>query len=390
MNLTITRRLPTAVFLIAFAHLALELHHNFLPVVYPLLIERMGLTYSQIGTLALSISLSGALSQPLFGYLSDRWDARLMMASSIAWLGVGMGLVGVAAHYTGQYWLLIPLIVLASFGSAAYHPAGAALIPANTQTGRRGTAMSIFSVGGNLGSALSPLLVSAALLWFGLRGTAILIPIALLTGAFLFSQIHLFALPKHAAVEAGQRHYGPRLALALVVLIVAARSWFQGSLLTYLPEWLLGQGRPLEVASSIFSVLLVSLSLGSMSGGILSDRVGSVPVIVVSLGLLGPLHWLMLHTTGGTQLLCIGLTGVMIGASFPVTILMAQEIWPRATGLASSLVMGLGWLPAGIGSWVVGLIADRSSLTIGLTTLIFVPLVGVTAALLFRWQFDKM
>jgi FSR family fosmidomycin resistance protein-like MFS transporter len=389
MNLTLTKRLPTAVFLIAFAHLALELHHNFLPVVYPLLIERMGLTYSQIGILALSISLSGALTQPLFGYLSDRWDARLMMVGSIVWLGVGMGLVGVAAYYTGQYWMLVLLIVLASFGSAAYHPAGAVLIPANTQPGRWGAAMSIFSVGGNLGSALSPLLVSAGLLWFGLRGTAVLVPIALLIGGFLFSQIGLFALPKHTAVESGERQYGSWLALALIVLIVAARSWFQGSLTTYLPEWLLSQGRPLESASSIFSVLLVSVSVGSMSGGTLSDRVGRVPIIVVSLGLLGPLHWLMLQTTGTVQLLCIGLIGVMIGATFPVTILMAQEIWPRATGLASSLVMGVGWLPAGIGSWVVGLIADRSSLSAGLTTLIFVPLVGVTAVILFKWRSDK-
>jgi FSR family fosmidomycin resistance protein-like MFS transporter len=97
----------------------------------------------------------------------------------------------------------------------------------------------------------------------------------------------------------------------------------------------------------------------------------------------------MLQTTGTVQLLCIGLIGVMIGATFPVTILMAQEIWPRATGLASSLVMGVGWLPAGIGSWVVGLIADRSSLSAGLTTLIFVPLVGVTAVILFKWRSDK-
>jgi FSR family fosmidomycin resistance protein-like MFS transporter len=171
--------------------------------------------------------------------------------------------------------------------------------------------------------------------------------------------------------------------------VVAARSWFQGTLTTYLPEWLLAQGRPLEIASSIFSVLLVSTSVGSISGGTLSDKVGRVPIIVASLAVLGPLHWLMLHTTGIMQIAAIALIGVMIGATFPVTILMAQEIWPRATGLASSLVMGLGWLPAGIGSWVVGLIADRSSLTTGLATLILVPLVGVTAVLLFHWRFPK-
>ena len=91
MNLTLPKRLPTAVLLIAFTHFALELHHNFLPVVYPLLIERMGLTYSQIGTLALAVSISGALTQPLFGYLSDRWDARVMVVGSIGWIGLWMG-----------------------------------------------------------------------------------------------------------------------------------------------------------------------------------------------------------------------------------------------------------------------------------------------------------
>ena len=386
MNLTLPKRLPTAVLLIAFTHFALELHHNFLPVVYPLLIENMGLTYSQIGTLALVVSVSGALTQPLFGYVSDRWDPRVMVAGSMGWIGLWMGLFGVVAYYGQQYWMLIPIIVLGSFASAAYHPAGAALIPANTTT-RRGAAMSLFSVGGNLGSALSPLIVSAGLLYFGLRGTAVLIPLGLIICVFMFSQNQHMAVPAHTAVKGGEPQYGSWLALGLIVLVVAARSWFQGSLITYLPEYLLGQGRPLETASSIFSVLLVSVSIGSISGGTLSDRVGRVPIIVGSLLLMGPLHWLMLHTTGVAQIVCIGLIGVTIGASFPVTILMAQEMWPQATGLAGSLVMGLGWLPAGIGAWVVGFIADRSSLTAGLTTLIFVPLVGVASILLFKWQF---
>jgi FSR family fosmidomycin resistance protein-like MFS transporter len=241
-----------------------------------------------------------------------------------------------------------------------------------------------------LGSALSPLIVSAGLLWFGLRGTAVLIPLGLLISLFLFSQSRQLVLPEHTTVKSSEPQYGSWVALSLIVLVVGARSWFQGSLTTYLPEWLLSEGRPLSVASSIFSVLLVSLSLGSISGGTLSDKVGRVPIIAGSMLLMGPLHWLMLHTTGLSQIICIGLVGVTIGASFPVTILMAHEIWPRATGLAGSLVMGLGWLPAGIGSWVVGLVADRSSLTNGLTTLIFVPLVGVAAVLLFHWRFRKM
>ena len=388
MNLTLTKRLPTAVFLIAFTHFALELHHNFLPVVYPLLIEKMGLTYSQIGTLALVVSISGALTQPLFGYVSDRWDPRMMVAGSMAWIGFWMGLFGVVAYYSQQYWLLMPIIILGSFASAAYHPAGAALVPANAAT-RRGAAMSLFSVGGNLGSALSPLIVSAGLLWFGLRGTAVLIPLGLLISLFLFSQSRQLARPEHTATKGSESQTGSWLALGLIVLVVAARSWFQGSLITYLPEWLLSEGRPLSLASSIFSILLISLSIGSISGGTLSDKVGRVPIIAGSMVLMVPFYWLMFHTSGIAQIVAIALVGVMVGASFPVTILMAQEIWPQATGLAGSLVMGLGWLPAGIGSWVVGLVADRWSLTTGLTTLMFVPLVGLTAVLLFKWRFDE-
>ena len=388
MNLTLTKRLPTAVFLIAFTHFALELHHNFLPVVYPLLIEKMGLTYSQIGTLALVVSISGALTQPLFGYVSDRWDPRMMVAGSMAWIGFWMGLFGVVAYYSQQYWLLMPVIILGSFASAAYHPAGAALVPANAAT-RRGAAMSLFSVGGNLGSALSPLIVSAGLLWFGLRGTAVLIPLGLLISLFLFSQSRQLARPEHTATKGSESQTGSWLALGLIVLVVAARSWFQGSLITYLPEWLLSEGRPLSLASSIFSILLISLSIGSISGGTLSDKVGRVPIIAGSMVLMVPFYWLMFHTSGIAQIVAIALVGVMVGASSPVTILMAQEIWPQATGLAGSLVMGLGWLPAGIGSWVVGLVADRWSLTTGLTTLMFVPLVGLTAVLLFKWRFDE-
>ena len=388
MNLTLTKRLPTAVFLIAFTHFALELHHNFLPVVYPLLIEKMGLSYSQIGTLALVVSISGALTQPLFGYVSDRWDPRMMVAGSMAWIGFWMGLFGVVAYYSQQYWLLMPVIILGSFASAAYHPAGAALVPANAAT-RRGAAMSLFSVGGNLGSALSPLIVSAGLLWFGLRGTAVLIPLGLLISLFLFSQSRQLARPEHTATKGSESQTGSWLALGLIVLVVAARSWFQGSLITYLPEWLLSEGRPLSLASSIFSILLISLSIGSISGGTLSDKVGRVPIIAGSMVLMVPFYWLMFHTSGIAQIVAIALVGVMVGASFPVTILMAQEIWPQATGLAGSLVMGLGWLPAGIGSWVVGLVADRWSLTTGLTTLMFVPMVGLTAVLLFKWRFDE-
>ncbi|HEX6383573.1 MAG TPA: MFS transporter, partial [Anaerolineae bacterium] len=148
-------------------------------------------------------------------------------------------------------------------------------------------------------------------------------------------------------------------------------------------EWLQSNGRSLEAAGSMLSVLLITVSIGSLSGGTLSDRVGRLPIVVISLGLLGPAQWLFLHAAGAVQILCLVFIGVMIGGTFPVAILMAQETWPHAVGLASALVLGLGWLPAGIGSWVSGLIADQTSLGFALTSLVFAPVVGVAAALLY-------
>ena len=110
-----------------------------------------------------------------------------------------------------------------------------------------------------------------------------------------------------------------------------------------------------------------------------SDRFGRIPVIAVSLLTMMPAQWLLLHSTGPAQLGSVLLIGIMIGASFPVTIVLAQEAWPKSVGLASAMVMGLGWLPSGLGALVVGQIADRSSLTAGLATLTFVPVVGLLA-----------
>lgn len=144
-----TSFLTRFVFLVTLAHLTIELCGNFLPVLYPILINTLGLTYSQIGGIALVAGLSEALLQPVFGYLSDRWGAQRMTVLSIAWMGMLLGLVG----FTWNYLSLVVLVGLGVLGSAAFHPAGATLVTARGGS-KRGTAISIFSVGGNFGSAL--------------------------------------------------------------------------------------------------------------------------------------------------------------------------------------------------------------------------------------------
>ncbi|HZD10277.1 MAG TPA: MFS transporter [Candidatus Binatia bacterium] len=383
---SILERLSSGALLIATGHLSLELSNNFLPVAYPLLIQKLDLSYAQVGTVAFVAVTAATLLQPLFGYLSDRFDSRKLLVLSLFWIGTIMALTGLA----GSYWLLLFVVAAGGLGSAAFHPAAAALASAVAGR-RRGASMSIFSVGGNMGAALSPLLIGTALLQLGLPGTVVLVPVMWAISFVLFRRFaRLPAVNGRAADSSSPSsgvQIGPPLALVLVVLIAAARSWFQASLNTYLPEWLQTQGWSAEHASLLLSVMLASVAVGSLTGGTLSDRLGRLPVVLLSFTLAIPVLWFLLHTHGPLQVLCISLAGVMIGATFPVTILMAQEAWPRAVGLASSLAIGLGWLPGGLGAWSVGILADRFSLTFALSTLIAAPLVGLGAAILFMQRF---
>lgn len=350
------------------------------------MINTLGLTYSQIGGIALVAGLSEALLQPVFGYLSDRWGAQRMTVLSIAWMGLLLGLVG----FTWNYLSLVVLVGLGVLGSAAFHPAGATLVAAHGGK-KRGTAISIFSVGGNFGSALSPLLVAVGIGWLGLPGTTVIIPIALLVSLTLHWQLGREDYSKNSQPVSHRVQYpkqrgmsgGAKVGLALIVIAVMCRSWVQVALMTYLPEWIQTQGGSLAFGGQMLALFSIATGVGSLTGGNLSDRIGGWQVLTLSMTLLGPAMWLFLNVSGPWQVVLVGLVGALIGLSFPVAVLMAQETWPRGVGLASALVMGLGWAPGGLGASLTGLVADQYSLATGLQLLIFPPLLGLVCILAY-------
>lgn len=381
-----TSFLTRSVFLVALAHLTIELCANFLPVMYPVLINSLGLTYTQIGVIALVAGMSSALTQPIFGYLCDRWGAQRMTILSVVWMGLTMGLVG----FTWNYLSLLVVVGLGALGSAAFHPAGATLTSASGGA-KRGGAIAIFSVAGNLGSALSPLLVAVGISWLGLAGTTVVIPVALLVSLALQLQLSREERAENpqAASHAASRHpqvvmsEGAKVSLALIIISVMTRSWVQVAVMTYLPEWVQSQGGSLTLGGQILALFSVATGFGSLAGGNLSDRIGRWQVMALSTGLLGPAVWLFLGASGFWQVALVALLGALIGLSFPTAVVMAQETWPQGVGFASALVMGLGWAPGGMGASFTGLVADHYSLATGLQLLIFPPLLGLACILIY-------
>lgn len=380
VTLALKSRPAQAVAVMALAHLTIESCHQFLPVVYPLLRQRLDLSYAQIGTLALGLAVTTSLAQPLFGYISDRWSPAPMVFGGLIWVGLSMSLVG----FTWSYASLFMLILVGSLGSAIFHPPAASLTLANGGL-RKGTAVSFFSIGGVLGSGISPLLMTGAMGWFGLRGTGVLAPLVLVVGgtlAYLFSRLPAGSGTTTTPVI-GARGANFGLGLGLIVLAVMARSWFHLSMTTYLPAWAQSQGWDVVYGGRLLFLFAMGAGLGGLTGGPLSDRVGRWQVLAASLLLLSLVQFFFLSATGLTQMGLVALMGFLVGGTMPVSIVMAQEAWPQGVGLASSMVMGVGWMPGGIGAWVTGWVADHYSLAAGMHTLLYPPLLGLICVLAY-------
>lgn len=431
----------------ACGHLGLELVSNFLPVVYPILVAEAGFSFAQVGTVTLAATLGMTLPQPLFGMLIRRFDAGRLVIVAVLWCGLFFGLAGLA----GRFWPLLAVVALGGLGSALFHPAGSVVASA-ARSRRRGAAMSIFSVGGSAGAALSPLLLAAVIGRHGLAGTLVTIPVAAATALILLLLARHGAVPgagrgstlpdgPHRRRAAGARPRGNRparaasetaaasrahgktprpnnsgsagsgagtadgtrprhtwparaasagngpwtavLALALITLFAMARAWYQVSLTTYLPLWVAQHaGARVGVAQVLF-VLAGSLPAGAVLGGALSDRVGRWQVVLAAGVLLVPANAGLLAVGPGggpaALLTLVAAIGCLIGATYPVAIIIAQEAWPRNIGLAGGMIMGLGWLPGGVGASAVGMMADSFGLARALATGVIPLLVGVLA-----------
>src|SRR5215212_2161800 len=177
-------------------HLFTDVNQGAVAALVPFLVAERGLSLAAAGLLVLAATLSSSVVQPLFGYFSDRRPLAALMPLGVMLGGLGIALAGIAPSYP----LIFLCIVLSGLGVAAFHPEGARF--ANYVSGsRRASGMSFFSVGGNLGFALGPVLTTPLVLSFGLSGTLLLVLPASLMGLVLFYQLPRLLTFRPEAVE---------------------------------------------------------------------------------------------------------------------------------------------------------------------------------------------
>src|SRR5512135_184865 len=153
-------------------HMFTDIGQGAIPALLPFLISKDHLSYAAASALVLAATISSSVIQPLFGHVSDRLSLPWLMPLGPALGGLGVALAGLASSYA----LTFAAVVVSGLGVAAFHPEGSRF--ANYVSGaRRASGMSLFSVGGNVGFALGPVLVTPLMLVFGLHGTTfVLVP----------------------------------------------------------------------------------------------------------------------------------------------------------------------------------------------------------------------
>ena len=356
-------------------HLATDLAQGALPALLPFLVVKFDLSYALAAALVLAGTLSSSIIQPAFGLWSDAKGALWLLPAGVALSGIGMALAAVAPSYP----LVVAAIVLSGLGVAAYHPEGSKF--ANYVSGRRrASGMALFSIGGNVGFALGPLVAGTAALAVGLEGGMVVAVPALVIAAYLLAMrpyLAGFAPDVETATRTAAQPGEPR-GMALLLAVIGLRSVAHMGLFTFVPLWEVAKGNGAAYGTRLLALFLLAGAAGTLGGGPLADRFGRRRVLLWSLVAATPLVLVYVAVGGALGSVALVLSGPVIIGTFGVTLVMSQEYLPARVGMASGLSIGLAIGSGGIAALVLGALADA----IDLHTALFLTAAGPAIAVL--------
>jgi MFS transporter, FSR family, fosmidomycin resistance protein len=373
---------------LSLSHLLNDTLQSLIPAIYPVLKDSYQLSYTQVGLITFTFQMTGSVLQPVIGFYTDRRPKPYSLA-----VGMGLSLTGLILLSQATSFLLILIAAcLVGMGSAIFHPE-ASRVARLASGGRHGFAQSFFQVGGNLGSSFGPLLAALvvvphgqhSLIWFSLIALLGIVVLSKIGGWY---QRHL-----HEQLARGRKS-GPSLrltlsrgkvvgALAVLVLLVFTKYIYLISLTNYYTFYLIDRfGVSVSTSQYALFVFLFAVAAGTIIGGPVGDRIGRKRVIWFSILGTAPFTLVLPYVNFPAAVVLTFFIGVILASAFSAILVYAQELLPGNVGLVAGLFFGLAFGVAGIGSALLGVMADHTSIRFVFQVCAFLPLLGLLTGFL--------
>ncbi|MEN9928240.1 MAG: Major facilitator superfamily permease [Bacteroidota bacterium] len=367
-------------FSISFAHLLNDLIQSMIPSVYPILKENYDLSFSQIGLITFAFQLTASIFQPFVGYYTDKHPKPFSQI-----FGMLFSLMGIIVlSYASNFYAIIVAVMLIGTGSSIFHPESAR-ISNLASGGRRGLAQSIFQVGGNFGTALGPLLVALIvvphsqkyLLFFVI---AAVIGLAILSKIAFWYNRHLSLRQQKAKVFSENHSLSTKQvnqAIAILLIVIFSKFFYSACLSTYYTFFIIEKFHlSVQNAQLHMFIYLIAYALGTIAGGPLGDKFGRKYIIWFSVFGATPFALLLPYANLFYTDILMVIIGIIISSAFPAIIVYAQELLPKKLGMISGLFYGFAFGMGALGSALLGILADHTSVAYIYQICSFLPLIG--------------
>jgi MFS transporter, FSR family, fosmidomycin resistance protein len=373
---------------ISFSHMLNDTLQSLIPSIYPIVKNSFHLNFAQIGLITFAFQLTASLFQPLVGFYTDKKPQPYSLA-----IGMGFTLTGlVLLSHAGNFTMLLISVALIGLGSSVFHPE-ASKVAYMASGGRRGLAQSIFQVGGNFGSALGPILAAliivpygqSSILWFSL--VALLgISVLMTIGKWYTHNMHRITSKNKTVTQADHTVLSNNkivISIGILLVLIFSKYFYLASITSYYTFFLIHKFH-VTVQNSQFHLFLFlfSVAAGTLLGGPIGDRVGRKYVIWFSILGVAPFTLLLPYANlFWTSILTI-IIGTVLASAFSAILVYAQELLPGKIGLVSGLFFGFAFGMGGIGSAVLGAMADRTSIDYVYKVCSFLPFIGMLTVFL--------
>jgi len=374
-------------FMISFSHFLNDLIQSTIPSLYPILKGEFRLSFAQIGIITLVFQLTASILQPFVGIYTDKKPNPRSLA-----IGMGLSMAGLlllaAAH---EYYVILISVALIGMGSSIFHPE-ASRVAQMASGGQKGLAQSIFQVGGNSGSAIGPLLVALIILplgqgYVGLFAIAAFIGIIILWGIgnWYSERLSIRKSSKHQSdvIEIQLSRKKVLFSISVLLALVFSKYIYLASMTNYFTFFLIDKFHVSVQDSQLYLfIFLAAVAVGTILGGKLGDKYGRKKIIWISILGAAPFTLCLPYLPLFWTIIFAILIGLIIASAFSAILVYATDLMPNKIGLVAGLFFGFMFGMGGIGSAILGAVADDTSIEYVFKICAFLPLMGIITAFL--------